>query len=228
MANSKGRPPANVFLSHKRRRPDDRRVLAEVGKKYVAGPLLEAQRALHLGRHKTWGNDPKYRVRLKSFRYREEGNPDWEYWRAAEMAMSVMGRWEPERRFRKTLPLDVEAMRLLLWCRREVARNGGARGGRKPNPEAIFKTALSALVAKKLIQPYGGNYLVLPSAREISQVWYVLFGEKESSEAIRGRLRRTGQFCERYESDKELKSVSGKTTRKFGSLGGAILRRGKW
>lgn len=221
MARPIGRPKGNVFESSRRRS----------GLAVPSGAFsVEARSRIEWTLHKLWGQNSRHRVRFTSFRYREEGHPDWELCRGAEVAMLVMGRSRPEWAYGEALPLDKEAMRFLHWCRREVALNAGTRGGRKPNPDAIFKTALSAVVAAEVIGSLGRNHLDLPSAREISQIWYVLFREWESHEAIRARLKRTGQFCERYGEDpafmflRREKWVAGKHQRKFALLGTAILR----
>lgn len=222
MARPIGRPKGNVFQSYRRRN----------GLAVPPGAFnVEAKSTIYWALHKLWGQSPNLGDRLTSFRYRKEGHPDWELCRGAEVAMLVMGRSGPEWAYGEALPLDKEAMRFLHWCRREVALNAGTRGGRKPNPDAIFKTALSAVVAAEVIGSLGRNHLDLPSAREISQIWYVLFRESESHEAIRARLKRTGQFCERYGEDPALKFlrrdklVMGKNHKKFALLG-AMIRSG--
>jgi len=236
MANPKGRPQTNVFQAYSRK-------TGRISK--TDKPNLESRRALYLKFHKTWGDNPELRFRLKSFRFEEEKRPDWELYRAAELAMVVMGRKYPEKIFERNRPdlgddfhaskmlnnywpLDHEVMHFLRWCRNHVKRNYRPRNGVKPDPEVIFKTALSALVAKKVKQPKGGNSHVMPTAREISQIWYILFGELESHEAIRSRLKRTGEFCGLYARDHEDWSASGgKGPRYIPGLGRAIMRNHK-
>ena len=216
-----GRPATNVFLAYRRKRGSVRG-----GHK----PHLPARRALYLGMHRNWANNPLYSERLYSVRMRRDGNPDWELYRAAEMAMAMIGRKRPEKAddrshmLKNFLAFDREAIAFLRWIRNEVAINLSRKPGQKPNAEAIYKTALSALVARNIVQPFGGNWRVLPTTKEIAQVWYVLFEETESPDAIRSRLKSTGKYCRLFERD-WVPLIQPKIPRYFGKLGRALLKK---
>jgi hypothetical protein len=139
----------------------------------------------------------------------------------------MIGRKHPEkvekrhRSMDNFMPLDHEALAFLRWVRNEVSRNMKRIRGAKPVAEQMFRTALSTLVAKLLIQPKGGNSKTLPSAREIAQVWYVLFGEHESYEAIRARLPQLKRMCLNFDRDLSMAPGSRKP-RYLGRLGKAL------
>lgn len=216
---TRGRPKANVFTSHRRKKGE----LTGGG-----APNLPAYRALYLGMHGNWTTNPIYSDRLRSIRLRKSNDPDWEHYRAAEMSMLLRGRKFPEKHDGrpgvqdKFMTTDYEAYDFLRWIRNEVSRNWIRRPGQKPDPVKIYKTVLSAAVARYLIQPKGGNWKVKPSPREISQVWYVLFGETESDQSIKSRLNLTARLCVQY--DKEFVTYTNpRRPRYIGRLGKALL-----
>lgn len=186
------RPPANIFQNCRRRKG-----LVKGG----GAPHLPARRALYLGMHAKWRDHPKNSYRLTSIRRRAENEPDWKLYQATEIAMLLFGHKIPEKLEKKPkrlegfLTSDREAMALRRWIRDEVKMTAGRYRGRKSNPDTLFKTALAAAVARRLVQPMGGNWTVLPSPREISQIWYVLYGEHESHESIKSRLPLVGRLC---------------------------------
>jgi hypothetical protein len=208
-----------VFASHRRKKGE----LTGRG-----APLLSAYRALYLGKHGNWVDNPIYSDRLRSIRLRKYNEPDWELYRAAEMAMLLKGRIFPEKYDGRPgvqdgfMTTDYEAYSYLHWIRNVVLRTWTRRPGQKPDPLKIYKTVLSAAVAKSLIQPNGGNWKVKPSPRDISQVWYVLFGETESDQSIKSRLNLTARLCVQY--DKEfITYTSPRRPRYIGRLGKALL-----
>lgn len=82
------------------------------------------RRAVFLARLNSWAE--KYGDRIKSRRYRTEGKPDWELYRAAELAMAVMGRHAPEKVYKKPkhrrnlLAFDQEAKQFIRWLRNQI------------------------------------------------------------------------------------------------------------
>ncbi|WP_138421469.1 hypothetical protein [Maritimibacter alexandrii] len=184
------RPATNVFASARRR----------AGEKIDTPPFLDARRRMFLAKHENWALNPLYKNRLKSNLDKEWGDPRYDLRRGSELAMIVVGRRSPEKHDMKHfhlqdyIPMDVELFSINSLTRRAYEHPHFMKYGPKLVPEVVFKTLSSCLVAKLVVYPKGGHWRALPSAREIAQIWYVLFGEEESSEAIRSRLRYCAQL----------------------------------
>lgn len=129
--------------------------------------------------------------------------------RHAERAMILCGRRTPEKRFnekgiRTYKPSwydqfhsfrqfcyevkDRTAPHLRIWKKR----------GQKPDPEKVYRTAVSVLVARKYLNPKGGNKYSLPNEYAVSQVWQVIFGENEDPDSIRKRMPTVAWHCVQY------------------------------
>lgn len=213
----RGRPHTNVFR------------LKQADTSVRRPPNLELRRIVALARHRIWRSNDKLQETLILRRFGPP-DPDHSLILGAELAMAVIGRKYPEKSnqrpfyLRGISPVHREASMFLRWVRNEVKMNMTHRRGTKPDAEKIYKTALSLVVARKLTQPKGGNSRVRPSAKEISQVWYVLFHENEPHESIRSRLDLTGELCRKFDKDMidvDLFSSSGRPV-EFGKAGRAV------
>lgn len=192
-AGQRGRSPKNILASGI---PSDAERM----------PLtdLVLKRAILLTKHKLW--KAKYRTTregadlMPSTNKRAYGSPIWTVYWVAELAWILMGHKKvphpyPRRGiFKNRVGFFQEVASLWFFLNIQVEESVGHRKGPKRNAEKLFKTALAAFVARNLIQPKGGNWTKLPTPREISQVWYILFGEKEPYDHIKNRLEPLGRI----------------------------------
>jgi hypothetical protein len=154
--------------------------------------------------------------------------------RHAERAMILCGRYTPEIRFnikseRTYKPSwydqffwfrhfcdevkDRTSSHLRLWNKR----------GQKPDPEKIYRTAVSTLVARKYLNPNGGNRYFLPNEYAIAQVWEVIFGEKETPDSIRKRMPTVAWHCVQFGKFGRLRSEARHNA--FSMLGESLVRK---
>ncbi|OSQ52467.1 hypothetical protein MGEO_03530 [Marivita geojedonensis] len=123
--------------------------------------------------------------------------------------MLLCGRKLPEKRYNSEgIPVrDPSFYDTFLWFRdfcHEVV-NGTTktavaweRRGQKPDPEKIYRTAVSVLTARRLIKHSGGDPWFIPTSIAISQVWEVLFNEQEDPDSIRKRMPAVTWFCYKF------------------------------
>ncbi|WP_143747372.1 hypothetical protein [Marinibacterium profundimaris] len=159
------------------------------------GQALRLRRMMLLARHRNWvawDKERKYIEQLlRSHDRIRLGQDDWTVHCAAELATLLMGANYPENPsgplpHQRNRPTFCEETGLLwLFLNYIVELNPRRRRGTKPSPERLFKCILSTEVARKLKQPNGGNPYVLPNSRDVSDVWYVLFGESEPFDNIK-------------------------------------------
>jgi hypothetical protein len=144
---------------------------------------------LHSAKAKAYGNDQE----------------DCQKWFHIERAMIIMGMKGPQpfdnrpHGLSEYWPFDDEAYLFRIKTFKIIAEVSPRRKGPKLDPDKMYRTALAALVARKLIQPKGGNWRTLPSPRQIAQVWYVIFEEEESHVNIKNRLKVVGRLCREFE-----------------------------
>lgn len=165
---------------------------------------LVMKRVILLTKHKLWkakhGTTSEGADLMPSIKRRAWGQPIWTVYWVAELAWILMGHRIPPQpypsrgRFKNREGFFQEVFALWFFVNIVVEESVGHRKGPKRNAEKLFKTALAAFVARNLIQPRGGNWTKLPSPREISQVWYILFGEKEPYDHIKNRLESLGRI----------------------------------
>lgn len=143
--------------------------------------------------------------RLMKSHVREKlGRPDWTVHFVAELAWLLMGNKFIEKidnrpiRMRNNLRFVDETTALWRFINEYIARYSVAQRGPNPNAERLFKATLATFVARKLIQPKGGNSKVMPSNREVSQVWFVLFGEFESHDNIKKLVEKLPQYLIKF------------------------------
>ena len=192
-AGQRGRSPKNILANG---------VLNEAQTK--PGTDLVMKRVILLARHKLWkakfGTTSEGADLMPSKNRRAFGQPIWTVYWVAELAWILMGHKTPpqpypsRRIFKNRVGFFQEVFALWFFLNILVEESVGFRKGPKRNAEKLFKTALAAFVARKLVQPKGGNWTKLPSPREISQVWYILFGEKEPYDHIKNRLDSLGRI----------------------------------
>lgn len=167
---------------------------------------LGFRRMLVLEKHRDWLRNVKHRENTKSGDLRRREKPIWTVYFAAELATILMGRKTPEPYFQAKWYVEkrghfvLECVGLWHFINRMVldAKYRGKQKGPSPNPEKLFKTALATYVARQLINPRGGNSKFAPTPLEISQAWFLVFGEFEKPDNIKSRMRTVGQYCEAF------------------------------
>jgi hypothetical protein len=124
----------------------------------------------------------------------------------AENAMILCGRKSPHKRYdgtgapvRRPTWYD-EFYWFRIFCQNTLSGDdtrlaSWSSRGQKPDPVAIYRTAICTLVARKMLKPKGCNPDYLPPHKSVSQVWYLLFGEVEMTDSIRKRMKTVGRFC---------------------------------
>jgi hypothetical protein len=165
---------------------------------------LALKRVILLAKHKLWkarfGTTSEGVDLMPSTNARAWGKPIWTVYWVAELAWILMGHKTPpqpyarSRIFKNKVGFFQEVGCLWIFLNIVVEESVGYRKGPKRNAEKLFKTALAAFVARKLVQPNGGHWKKLPSPREISQVWYILYGENEPYDHIKNRLDSLGRI----------------------------------
>jgi len=209
----RGRPKADVF-----RKPGSGR----------SGVPLEMRRAICLARLNSWAEE--YGDRIKSRRYRTEGKPDWELYRAAELAMAVMGRQAPEKVYKKPkhrrnlLAFDQEAKQFIRWLRNQIEITREGFKGPKPDFLKTWRTAVSLAVARYIVTKNGRHYSKPPTPREIAQIWFVLFGEHEPHGSIKTRLPTVARMCKHFSED-HVALLSQGECEYFRMAGDCVLRK---
>jgi len=195
-----GRPKVNVFETYLR---------AKDKIQNCDSISIPAQRRILLDKHEKLSEKDKglpEKDRLMSSYVREQFlQDDWTIHFAAELAWILMGHNFIEKRDDRPIHLRGNARfideTIALWSflNEDIERYRLTRRGPKPSAEKLFKASLATFAAKKLIQPKGGNAKVLPSMREVSQVWFVLFGEYESHDKIQKLLARLPEYLDRFQ-----------------------------
>ncbi|TMV07439.1 hypothetical protein [Arenibacterium halophilum] len=133
---------------------------------------------------------------LTSPKLENNGRPTWTVYRAAEYTSILMGQKHPEKKENREgyeyhyQTFDWEVRDLWRYLNQFIELTARTRNGPKPNVEKLFKTALSAYATRRLMLRHGGNYKVRLSAVEVSQSWYLIFGEDESEDNIKKYLPR--------------------------------------
>lgn len=196
---------------------------------------LVLKRQILLTKHKLWkakyGTTSEGADLMPSTNRRALGSPIWTVYWVAELAWILMGHKTPPqpypRRgiFKNRVGFFQEVFALWFFLNILVEESVGSRKGPKRNAEKLFKTALAAFVARKLVQPKGGNWTKLPSPREISQVWYILFGENEPYDQIKNRLDSLGGILTAFPL--YYPSSADRQYSYFPKLGRALKRRAK-
>ncbi len=197
----KGRPPVNVFETYMRHQ----------GKiQSFDSVSIPAQRRILLEKHEKLSKEDKDRPevnrRMQSYVRERRGQNDWTVHFAAELAWILMGHNFIEKVDDRPIHLKGNARFIdettALWrfLNEDIERNRLARRGKKPRAELLLKAALALFVAKILIMPRGGNPKSLPSMKEVSQVWFVLFGEYESHDKIKKLVVRLPEYIDRFYS----------------------------
>ncbi len=200
-----GRPRSNVFDDYQRRKDPKSKQKTDIA----------LQRVMLLGRHQASRNifrdapdaamhGPTGWRLYPSVTYRQQGNPIWTVYRAAELAWILMGHATPENQHKRPKGLwkedtfVIETYGFWSFLCDHIEMNRHKHPGRPPSAEKLFKTALAAFVARKLVSPNGGNWRVTPTPRHVSQIWFVLFGENEHHDTLRKRLPAVGWYCQRF------------------------------
>ncbi len=189
-----GRPKTNIWNDN----------LRALGMPLRENPDLEILRMINQNKHHQWTKKYKKWDRLRSSKYRELRHPIWEVYRDIEIAMITMGvRYPPpleDRPFplKKYHPFDVETFLFRSFTHKLVAETASHQKGPKRDAEKLYRTAVSTAVARKMIQPHGGDWRTMPSPRQISQAWYLVFGEHEPHDRIKHRLPLVGRICKRF------------------------------
>ena len=172
---------------------------------------LALQRIVILQKRKNWrekfAKDPETGACYAWSRKWEKAGHEWRkpYFHA-ELAMILCGRNTPEIRmdkgatpkFRPTLYDEFLWLSIFLEDTFNPESKFGMpwrTRGQRPNPEKLYRSGVSILCARKLLRPNGCPPKYLPNPKAISQVWYLLFGEKEPEDAIRKRLPSLGKAC---------------------------------
>lgn len=196
-SKKRGRPQANIFAySSIGQAQSAEQVKAKVDFRHHMWRSNERakRRERLMQSNSAASNLPDSRLRtVKDDELYPEGHEDRSIHYAAERAMAIL-RKVPEKiegrpfHLRDVKPLDREAIHFYHSLCKSLGESSRKGRGRKLNAETVFKTALSYFVARKLRMPKGGNAKTLPTAREIAQVWYVIFGEVESHESIKARM----------------------------------------
>lgn len=194
----RGRPPADIFRTHRRK----------LGLSAAEPSNLELRRACLLGRHAAITSilKPKfagyhgstYDFPIVSPILRRRENPEWGVFFAAELGWLAtrLGERKPymenvhnrPKKLERKETFVRETSRLWTFMNRQAYEVWAVNDCAIPDVEKCFKTALCCAVGRKLIMPRGGSSWLLPSPREISQIWYVIFGEHETHDAIKKRL----------------------------------------
>lgn len=205
----RGRPPADIFRTHRRK----------LGLSAAEPGNLELRRACLLARHAAIASvlKPKsasyhgaagdFPIASPILRRRE--TPSWSVYFAAELGWLAtrLGDRKPymenvhsrPKRLETKETFVRETARLWTFMNRQAYQVWAVNDHSIPDVEKCFKTALCCAVGRKLIMPRGGNSRLLPSPREISQIWYVIFGEYETHDAIKKRLPSVAYLSARFE-----------------------------
>ena len=198
-----GRPPVNVFETYLRKQD-----------KIQSGDSISipAQRRILLDKHEKLSEEDKGRPEIKrlmkSYALEQRDENDWTVHFAAELAWILMGHNFIEKVDNRPIHLKGNARFIdettALWrfLNEDIERYCLARKGKKPSAEKLFKASLATFVAKNLIRPKGGNSTPLPSMKEVSQVWFVLFGEYESHDKIKKLVARLPDYLIRFQSSR--------------------------
>lgn len=197
----KGRPPVNVFETYMRKQ----------GKIQSFDSIsIPAQRRILLEKHEKLSKEDKDRPEInrlmQSYVRERRGQNDWTVHFAAELAWLVMGHNSIEKiddrpiHLRGNARFIDETTALWRFLNEDIERNCLSRRGKKPSAELLLKASLAIFVAKILIQPKGGNSKTLPSMKEVSQVWFVLFGEYESHDKVKKLVVRLPEYIDRFYS----------------------------
>ncbi|WPZ26328.1 hypothetical protein UM399_04850 [Sulfitobacter pontiacus] len=203
-----GRPMVNVFETYMRKQ----------GKIQSFDTIsIPVQRRILLDKHENLSKQDKGRPEIKrlmkSYVYEQRGKNDWTVHFAAELAWILMGHNFIERvdcrpiHLRGNARFIDETTALWRFLNEDIERYCLARRGKKPSAEKLFKASLATFVAKKLIRPKGGNSTPLPSMKEVSQVWFVLFGEYESHDKIKKLVARLPDYLNRFQSSQTVLSL---------------------
>jgi len=142
---------------------------------------------------------------MQSYVQKGYGKPIWTVHFAAELAWYLRGHHGPEKLYDR--PAKVaryvrfvdETPALWRYLNEDIERNSKSRKGPKPSAERLFKAAVCAFVGRKLIHPNGGNHTVVPSAKDLSQVWFVLFGELERHDSLKKLLERLPVYLKDFQ-----------------------------
>lgn len=224
-----GRPKSNIFEEH--------------WKRYTGKPEgqtdLRIQRTLLCIRHKAWCQiydkrwkgwpGCEYTVPMPSIGLRDMGNAQWTVYYAAEMAWILMGHSRPENKVTRPWqlknqdPFSGEVVKFWHSLNKIIQIESLERQGPLPSAEKLFKTTLSAYVARKLLMPKGGHPDTIPTPLHIAQVWYVLFAENEHPDNIKKRLGRVSYYCYRF--PQVLLYFSYDPPKQFASLGRALEKK---
>ncbi|WP_420380863.1 hypothetical protein [Marivita sp.] len=208
---TRGRPPINIFNTRK----------PTLSKSKSFNESLPLQDMIIGFRHRLWRRrypyphgrmitDPSVKHVAWSTRFPSDENNRPYY--HAERAMLLCGRRYPEKRYdKKGRPVAQPTLyETFFWfhafCCDMMSESpryavSWTRRGQKPDPEKIYRTGVSTLIARRILMPCGGNPWFIPSPVEISQVWKVIFEEDEDAESIRKRLPSVAWFCANFKEE---------------------------
>ncbi|MCI2395074.1 hypothetical protein [Aliiroseovarius sediminis] len=132
---------------------------------------------------------------LNSPTLRTQGSDIWTVFRAAEYSVVLLGVYLPEasrRPLKSGMKPDTiveDIVRFWQFLCADLDKICAGRRGRNLNAEKVFKTALSAMVAKELLAYTEFYSREHPTQTEIAQVWWLIFGEFERPDVIKNRFK---------------------------------------
>ena len=224
---------SDISISHMRGRPKSNILdaYARSKRQFVGNPTsLALFRAKLLYRHDGWTMLFKQSghclLQYNSWYAKQTGSRKWMVFVAIELASLLLGRKFPEdpeksgKFYKSRDTFSVEAASFWRWCNIYSYIRMHETKRKRFCAEAIFKTALCLYVARKLRYPKGGNSTKLPSCREVAQVWYLIFGEAESHDLIKNRMKTVGLTCKEF----PLYVATGDKPR-FPTLAGPLLKK---